>query len=183
MRCFRARIRALGRSVRGLGILADPSQLHTAGLADREAFFSGSLIPLPESPLPPTPHDFADPAEGREWLFTTDCLRASPAEVKSWDECHRTWCVERAWKPAERAGCAHSARRWSEWWTLCSSTGFESAWRSWKVTSRRVKRLIGGRTLGISLRSREVPRARTGKWVPRDTYPAYRCSRPGLGAV
>lgn len=179
LRAHAATIRATGRSVWRLGIPADPSQLHTAGLVAREAFFCGKFSSVPESPLPPTPHDFSDPRRGKEWSFVHEPTLASAREVSAWDDEHAQWCVSQAWEPVERAGCAHRVRRWETWWTEVKASGFESAWSSWRLTAKRARSLCP--SLGLSLRQRAVVPPARGVWIPADIVPQYRLSRPGVG--
>jgi hypothetical protein len=179
----RGKIRRSGRSVvGGLGIPADNSQLHTAGLADREAFYRGSRanLALLESRPPPPPDDFST-REKSEWSFTDRPLLCSKREGLLWDEQHIQWCSARAWVPGERAGSAVRFRRWKEWWSEVEATGFESCWHRWRRSSIRARRICP--KLGISLRVIGlVPPVRRGQWVPADILPGYLCGRAGVGA-
>lgn len=181
LRAFRPQIQASGRSVcGGLGIPADNSQLHTAGLADREAFFRGKFLALQESPLPPSPHDFSDPREGKEWTLVRAPVWCSAREKAEYDESHRAWCVRHRWEGVERATCEARARRWADWWADVRRTGYQSSWLSWKLTASRARRLCP--SLGLSLR--EVARRRApapGVWIPASIVPQYLCSFPGVG--
>jgi len=188
LRSHKPKLLATGRSVvEGLGIPADNSQLFTAGLAEREAFFRGRHFSLPESPLPPAPHSFSDRQRRLGYSLVRGPTWASPSEVEGWaDDC---MCEFRrlAWEPdVEKAPCAVRSRRWNSWWQEVRDTGRESSWRHWRSSMGRKLPLFRGVLLnvrlGISLR--EVPLravAQEGVWIPTDIVPQYRCSRVGLG--
>lgn len=174
-------IRASGRSVEALGIPADNSQLHTAGLAVREAFFRGSnpLLRIPEVPVPlfNSRRDASGASLG--YVKVTTAINATPAEYRRWD----TEAIERMaafrW---ERRGRPVNAKE--EWWSQVRATGFESAWTSWKRTARRSSKMLGmGQRfcLNIRLRNPTVRAFRRARWVPVDELPARRLLFRGVG--
>jgi hypothetical protein len=173
----RRAIQASGRSVWELGIRADNSQLHTAGLAPREAFYRGShgCLGLPESPVPGVPLDRKNPAcDG--WVFCSRPLVSRPRERFEWDQRHRTECAESVWQPMS----VRSEVLWDRWWEDLRSSGFESCWLSWRRTVKKVHRM--GVRLNTRLRALEEPPRRRGQWVPRDELPFRLCLYPGVGA-
>lgn len=175
--CKSRAIQASGRSVvGGLGIPADNSQLHTAGLAPREAFFRGQrgCLAIQESPPPTAPLDHRNPACD-EWIFSSRPFHSVPRERKEWDTAHREACSQVVWQPCE----TRPEVLWGKWWDELKSTGFESSWLSWRRTARRVHRM--GLRLNIRLRTLAVPPRRGGQWVPRFELPARICLYPGLG--
>jgi hypothetical protein len=180
LRCFSSKIRATGRSVWQLGYGADASQLHTAGLVDRESYLLGSKGSLPLcKPLPTPPHDFSDPGEGKEWSFFRGPLFCSASEEAEWDEQHQSWCRDRRWKSVPRTGEDARALRWRKWWEEVKASGFESQWRAWRRTAARVRKLCP--SLGLSFRPRERVVPSTGRWIPKCDLQDYACDKPGLG--
>jgi len=175
--CHRSAIQASGRSVRELGIPADNSQLHTAGLAPRESFFRGQhgCLAIKESPVPAVPLDRRNPSCD-EWVFSSLCFLSNPRERFSWDTMHRESCSESVWQPS----LSRPEVLWDEWWEGLKSSGFEGSWLSWRRTVRKVHRM--GLRLNTRLRTlAEFPRRR-GQWVPRVELPARLCLYPGVGA-
>jgi len=172
-------IQASGRSVAALGIPADNSQLHTARLAPRESFYRGTFacLGIPESPLPPVPLDRMNPACD-DWVFSRSSLSAAatPRLRARWDREHRECCAQQVWQPVAAAPNV----LWDTWWTETKASGYELAWLSWKVLTKKVHRM--GVRLNIPLRNQGVPPKRRGQWVPRDELPAYLSLYPGVGA-
>lgn len=172
----RAAIQKTGRSVRHLGIPADNSQLHTAGLAPRESFFRGyrSHVSVPENPLPPVHRDRRDQLCD-EWVFTRKAILSKPIERFRWDQHHIDSCRLLAWQPT----VGRKEVLWSSWWEEASVSGRESSWLSWRRTVKKVHSM--GCRLNLLLRAPDArPRPR-GQWVPADELPFRLCSFPGLG--
>lgn len=177
LRSRRSQIQATGRSVEDLGFRADPSQLHTAGLADREAFLRGSKSTrASRNPTPPLPRYRGDTPLRSDWVFTHSPLWYSSEESDKADQDHRDWCSAQAWKPAMGINVA-----WEEWWREVRGTGLQAAWLSWKRTARKVRSFRGCRSLGLSLRSARETTFQRGRWVPSCEFQFVRCERPGLG--
>jgi len=177
LRCQRRSIQASGRSVRGLEIPADNSQLHSAGLAPREAFFRGQhgCLAIQESPVPAVPLDRRNPTCD-EWVYSSRCFLSSPRERKSWDTMHREACSQAVWQPLE----ARPEVLWDKWWEELKSSGFEGSWLSWRRTVKVAHRM--GVKLNTRLRTLAGSPRRRGQWVPRYELPARIYLYPGLGA-
>jgi len=177
LRCKRKSIQATGRSVRALEIPADNSQLHTAGLAPREAFFRGQhcCLAIQESPVPAVPLDRRNPACD-EWVFSSRCFLSNPRERCRWDTEHRQMCSLSVWQPCE----TRPEVLWDKWWDELKSSGFEGSWLSWRRTVKKVHRM--GLRLNTRLRTLAESPRRRGQWVPRVELPARLCLYPGLGA-
>jgi hypothetical protein len=176
LRCHRSRLQKTGRSVRQLGIPADNSQIHTAGLAPRESFFRGrlSVLELPESELPPVRRGRkGQPCD--EWVFTRRPILSKPRERFLWDHQYRDACRISAWKPE----VGRDEIYWDEWWSEASATGREYQWLAWRRTVKRVHKMA--RSLNLILRAPSARPCRKGQWVPRDEFPARLCSRLGVG--
>jgi hypothetical protein len=176
LRCHRSRIQATGRSVWSLGIPADNSQLHTAGLSPREAFFRGRhrLLALREEELPPVRRGHgSEPCD--EWVFTRRGIHSSGRERKSWDLQHREACARLAWQPSVQRLEVY----WDGWWSEASATGREYQWLSWRRTVKKVHSI--NRSLNLILRAPDARPLSKGQWVPRDELPARLCSFPGVG--
>jgi hypothetical protein len=100
LRAHGASIRATGRSVEGLGIPADNSQLHTAGLSVREAFYRGSksFLRLPESRVPQVPQGRAVRLH-EEWVKYNGPTMTTPSQERSWLSEFRSRCHHEVWQP------------------------------------------------------------------------------------
>jgi hypothetical protein len=172
----RCAIQATGRSVGQLGIRADNSQLHTAGLAPREAYFRGryALLALPETELLlPKKDRQGQPVE--DWVFTRRQILSTPRERCSWDRQYRDACSLSAWMPS----VLRAEIFWDDWWREAASTGREGQWLSWRRTVKKVHRMA--RSLNLILRSPSSVPLSKGQWVPRHEFPARVCSFPGVG--
>jgi hypothetical protein len=177
LRSKRSAIQATGRSVARLGIRADNSQLHTAGLAPREAFFRGryALLALPETELRKPKKD----QQGRlaeEWVFTRRTISSSPRERFGWDHQYREACGLSAWQPE----VSRAEIFWDDWWREAASTGREGQWLAWRRTVKRVH--LHTRSLNLILRPPSLVPLSKGQWVPKHELPARVCSFPGIGA-
>nr|QGZ98426.1 RNA dependent RNA polymerase [Erysiphe necator associated ourmia-like virus 6] len=177
LRSFRTTIYATGRSVEALGIPADNSQLHTAGLAVREAFFRGPReeLRLEELPMPRVASEIRD-QHGDEWICTPEVIRSTAAEEQRWS---------RLWKEVASAlpwnGIVCKPPDIDELWGRIKAGSREQQWRAWRSTVKRAARLLGGKPLNSILRvpkrgCRKVPR-----WVPAYEFSARRLTLPGIG--
>lgn len=171
-------IRASGRSVvGGWRIPADNSQLHTAGLSVREAFYRGSgraSLALDESIPPAEPSLMSYPATSTEWVLHRGYIAATDFEIHQWRDQRREELWEASWQKASQT----PAQVLETWWDDVKRTGFESAWHAWKLSRKRVARM--GVVVNIPLRQVRVP-SRRGVWVPRCELPARIARRGGLG--
>nr|WAK77860.1 MAG: hypothetical protein [Botourmiaviridae sp.] len=176
LRCHKRRIQATGRSVGCLGIRADNSQLHTAGLAPREAFFRGanSLVAVPETEVPPTKRN-RQGLPGETWVFTRKAISSKPRERFSWDHQYRDACRASAWN----AEVSREEIYWSEWWREAAATGREYQWLAWRRTVKRVHKMA--RSLNLRLRALPFVAPVKGQWIPRDELPVRLCRRQGVG--
>jgi len=175
LRHRRSQIQASGRSVEKLGIPADNSQLHTAGLSVREAFYRGYREPLrlPESPIPQVPLRGSAPSN---WVSVPRLgILATLSEEIRWRQSARTEFSQSLW---QRAGDA-AVNDWGEWWNLLKSSGREDQWLAWKRTTRRVHRM--GLRLNLVLRPPAVRKARSAMWVPRSELPFRTVLFGGIG--
>jgi len=176
LRSKRCAIQMTGRSVNQLGIRADNSQLHTAGLAPREAYFRGryALLALPETELVRAKSDRqGQPVE--DWSFTRRPILSKPRERFVWDLQYREACALSAWYPT----VCRSEIYWDEWWREAAATGREGQWLAWRRTVKRVHRMV--RSLNLSLRAPDLAQPCKGQWVPKDELPTRLCSFPGVG--
>lgn len=176
LRSKRASIQKTGRSVWHLGIRADNSQLHTAGLAPRESYFRGRhvLLALPEAEMPPVRRGHkGQPCD--EWVFTRRPILSKPRERYTWDHQYRDACRLQAWQPE----VCRAEIYWDEWWRETAATGREGQWLAWRRTVKRVHRI--DRRLNLILRAPSARDLLKGQWVPRDELPVRLCSFPGLG--
>jgi hypothetical protein len=180
LRAHGASIRATGRSVEGLGIPADNSQLHTAGLSVREAFYRGSrsFLRLPESRVPQVPQGRAVRLH-EEWIKYNGPTLTTSSQEKSWLSEFRSRCHYEVWQPHGPRVEPDVEVRWKE----IKETGYESAWFAWRRTVKRASRLLGrSRPLNTILRPpADTPPSGGGKWIPRSELPALICSFPGVG--
>lgn len=191
LHCHRAAIQATGRSVRGLGIPADNSQLHTAGLAPREAYFRGfnGCLAVQESPIPSPPRDRTPACDN--WVMTHRPLTVSGRQRKAWDVACRSDMSAVRWQLSPK-----SKTLWEGWWSEVRSSGLEESWLNWRRLVRRVHRMgywartpghsprwvvRGLRCLNLRLRPPEAPPPSRRQWVPRDELPFVSSSHPGLG--
>lgn len=176
LRSHRAAFQFVGRSVRECGIPADNSQLHTAGLAPRESFFRGYRVHLrlPEQKLPVIRVGHTgQPCEN--WVYHRGSFRSVGRQRQQWDRQYFDECSRFVWQ----AKCERPEVYWDSWWSEAASTGFESAWLSWRRTVKKVRKMRC--RLNLILRPPLVwPRLR-GQWVPRDELPALLYSFPGVG--
>jgi len=155
----RPQIQATGRSVWKLGIPADNSQLHTAGLAVREAFLRGGFGQS-ESPLPQPP---AATSRSEEWVkIPRYCVRVTLSQEIAWQKEFREWAGSAAWKPRNSD---QTNDLWNEWWKTVMTAGREPQWLSWKRTTRRVHKM-GYKSLNLRLGA-PPPRERVKTmWIP-----------------
>jgi len=177
LRAHSAKIRASGRSVWGLGIPADNSQLHTAGLAVRESFFRGPRKGdrLPEVPIPKAASEVRD-KHGEEWICTSERLYASRSEEDDWMRRWKevaldlSWTVKSCYAPAS-----------DDLWQAIKKGSREQQYTMFRRTMKRGARLLG-RMLNTTLRPPDVgslpARAR---WVPAYDVSSRRLFRPGIG--
>lgn len=170
-------IRASGRSVvGGLHIPADNSQLHTAGLSVREAFYRGSgrgSLGLDEKIPEGKPSPLCYPSTETEWVYHRGFLSASHAEERDWRNRRQEEVWESSWQKA-----TYSLDNVDSWWDNVKRHGYEASWLAWKASRKRVARM--GVVINIPLRSVKVPRLR-GCWVPRSELPARIACRGGVG--
>jgi hypothetical protein len=181
LRAHGGAIRATGRSVEGLGIPADNSQLHTAGLSVRESFYRGSrsLLRLPESRVPQVPQGRAVRLR-EDWVRTSEPTFSTRVQEREWLSLFRSRCHHEVWQPHGARVESDNEVRWQE----IRSTGLEPAWHAWKRTTKRAARLLGRGTCLLNLVLRppaDVRRSGGGKWIPREELPALLCSFPGVG--
>lgn len=176
LRSRRSQIQATGRSVFHLGIPADNSQLHTAGLAVREAFLRGGLGNRePKLEKPPAPHDVS--LEDR-WIKVPRYLaRVSLSQEIKWRKQYAEWASSAAWQPRT---CGQEVL-WNEWWERTIATGRETLWLAWKRTTRRVHRM-GYRSLNLRLGAPPVRKAVKAMWIPAlEFVHSERSDRGGVG--
>lgn len=176
LRSWRRQIQASGRSVvEGLGIPADNSQLHTAGLAVREAWYRGSCpgLRLKECPVPPVPRGRRQPCD--DWVLGPHWA-ADGAQWHRWQREYVSVCEASRWLVTTHVPKAD----WCAWWEACISSGREVSWLAWKGTTKRVHRM-GYRRLNLRLRPPEVAPLRKGKWMPRDVLATISQSFLGVG--
>lgn len=175
LKAHNLQIRASGRSVWALGIPADNSQLHTAGLAVREAFYRGyrNHLSLPEDQVPRVPLDRGIPRHDN-WVFSSRPIRATDREKSEWNQRRREDCADMAWQPCMRPNVL-----WQDWWMILKATGWESNWCAWRRTAKHVHRM--GFRKNLVLRPPADGLSRRGQWVPKDELPYRLCSLPGLG--
>lgn len=175
LRHRRSQIQASGRSVEALGIPADNSQLHTAGLAVREAFYRGyrACLRLPESPMPPAPLGGFEPSE---WVSVPRArIAAKQSEEIDWRKRAREDFSRRPWQVlGGRASLA-----WDDWWNEVKSSGREDQWRAWKRTTKRVHQM--GFTYNLILRPPAVRKAVKAMWIPRYELASRICLFRGIG--
>jgi hypothetical protein len=178
LRYRKSQIQATGRSVEGLGIPADNSQLHTANLAVREAFYRGyrSCLRLPEQPVPEVPRSNVSMLD---WVkFPTVRLAADGMQIHSWQKQSREEFSALVWKPSRES----SSVLWSKWWEDLKSTGRESQWLSWKRTTRKVHGM--GFKMNLILRPPAAYVRLKRAWVPRAELLALSGSfRGGVGVL
>nr|UJQ92001.1 MAG: putative RNA-dependent RNA polymerase [Botourmiaviridae sp.] len=177
LRHRRSQIQATGRSVEVLGIPADNSQLHTAGLSVRESFYRGyrSFLRLPESPVPPVP------LKGFSLLDWVSVPRVSVSatlsEEISWRRQARNDFASSLW---QRRGNA-AVVGWDDWWNSLRLSGYEQQWLAWKRTTKRVHRM--GCRLNLILRPPAARNAVKAMWVPRLELPFRTGLFRGIGVL
>jgi hypothetical protein len=174
-------IRACGRSISGLGIPADNSQVHWSGLSRREAWFRSEHAHL-AAPEPPIPilHRKVSPNVTKEWT-KLPCSSRHPGRMrKKGGEQFRQDCVDSAWSC--QGGCRESAE--DLWWTEVKRGSLEHCWVQYKDALRRRPRLFRG-WVRKDLRLRPVPlpdRVRSF-WCPLDQIELPQASGPILFVV
>lgn len=168
---------ATGRSVvAGLGIPADNSQLHEAGLKEYESCYRGTtlLSAVKEPALPRmSERGLAVPVD---YALTKDWVKVSGVaiddavdeqQIERWEREFRTACYKTAWTPLLDLSLPPGITPAKLWWRDVKRTGLHGVWR---VARRNIRRW--GR--GFCLPLRQVPlcsaRQRTF-WVPRDILP------------
>jgi hypothetical protein len=171
------KIRASGRSVWGLGIPADNSQLHTAGLAVRESFYRGPRKGdrLPEVPIPKVVQEVRD-QHGDEWICTPEVLRSTRAEELEWA---RQWKEVALFKSWELKKCYKPIK--DDLWKAIKQGSREQQYVAFRRTMKRGARLLG-RMLNSTLRPPDGRCPAAARWVPAFEIPARRLFRQGIGS-
>jgi len=177
LRSFGRTIRATGRSVEGLGIPADNSQLHTAGLAVREAFFRGPReeLRLAEVPIPSVSSEIRD-QHGDVWVCTSESIRSSPSEEKAWASQWKEVALALSWQPKV---CTPPSPETI--WREIKVGSREQQWRAWRSTVKRAARLLGGKPLNSILRVPRVGCRKVPRWIPAVELAHRRLTLAGLG--
>jgi len=177
-------IQSSGRSVvEGLGIPADNSQLYTANLHAREAWYRGSKAEFElrgrrslEVPIPPL--DLGNPVSER-WARVPRAELTSVAarrrlESDFQDECGAVPWNTTFWRTRQEAR--------DTWWREVSGTGLERAWVGWQYRTLPKMRQMGVGLIAhrhTSLRDpRPIERKRGLTWVPKDAT-SYFLEGPG----
>jgi len=160
----RKAIQATGRSVvEGLGIPADNSQLYTAGLERREAYYRGQryVAACREKPLPPV--DIGNPLQ-KEWARVVN--RGLPGgRIRRWLREYVERCADIPW--TERFWLTREEAR-NLWWKTVKLTGLERVWDRRRRMLPLLTRLLGRKgKLHQSLREPVRHRKEKMAWVPR----------------
>jgi len=167
------KIQSSGRSVvEGLGIPADNSQLYTANLHAREAWYRGSQREYNlrgrrslESPIPPL--DIGNPVN-QHWARVPNPGLPSVV-VRMFEEDYREECRTLPWSSSFWL-TRQKAR--DAWWRMTCLSGSERAWVAWKYgTLPRIRRM----GLGVLAHEHEtlrdpmdIKRRRGLIWLPKD---------------
>lgn len=159
-------IRACGRSIVGLGIPADNSQVHWSGLGRREAWFRSEHAHLaaPEQPIPLLNRKVSRNVT-KEWTKLPSSSWHPGRMRKKFLEQFRQDCFDYAWSC--QGGCRESAE--DLWWEEVKSGSLESCWVQYKASLRRKPGLYRG-WVRKDLRLRPVPFPERIKsfWCPLD---------------
>jgi len=170
LRQHKKAICASGRSVvEGLGIPADNSQLFTAGMHAREAFFRCSkptadmLGDRLEPPLPVL--NLGNPVN-QDWARVPN--RGLPGHlVQLWSQDYAAACGRVAW---ETTFWLNRQEAKDAWWEEVKRSGAEGAWEGWRRRTPLIARLMGKKRAPLHLPLRE-PRKPPSKarhvWVPK----------------
>lgn len=177
LRCHKEAIMATGRSVvAGLGIPADNSQLHEAGLKEYESCFRGTtpLSAVKEPALPrmserglAVPVDYA---LTRDWVKVSGVAigdAVDEQQIARWESEYRSACYKTAWTPLLASDLPPGITSTSLWWRDVKRTGLHGVWRAARRNVRRWGR-------GFCLPLRQVPlwsERQLTFWVPRDQLP------------
>jgi len=177
-------IQSSGRSVvEGLGIPADNSQLYTANLHAREAWYRGSKADLGlrggrsvEMPIPPL--DIGNPVSKR-WIRIPRAEITSIAARRRFDNDFRDECGTVPWETT--FWCSRQESR-DLWWRETIGTGLERAWVGWQYRTLPKLRKMG---VGLIAHRHEtlrdpipIKRKRDLTWVPKDAT-SYFLEGPG----
>jgi hypothetical protein len=190
----RRQIQASGRSVvEGLGIPADNSQIHTAGLSPREAWYRGSFLrdKMSEEEVPTLRVEGGAPAPSERWTLVQPERGFHTRRMRQHNEAlYKAECAEYRWvvrgKPESKV----------KWWDRVRGTGRESAWlhhRSfWKQKGGASGRALPGIPRGLvrlaggtDLRLRPPQLCVRGKrmWMRRDENSLVVYKRVGIRFV
>nr|QRW41672.1 MAG: RNA-dependent RNA polymerase [Picullus virus] len=159
-------IKACGRSVVGLGIPADNSQVHWSGLGRREAWFRAEHAHLaaPEAPVPILNRKVS-PNVTKEWTKLPNSSQHPGRKRKEWHQAFIEACFNHAW--SDQGGCRESAE--DLWWEEVKSSGMETAWRNYKAALRKRPHLYRGWVrFDLRLRSVPLPERVPSFWCPKD---------------
>lgn len=167
-------IRACGRSIVGLGIPADNSQIHWSGFARREAWFRSEHAHLaaPEAPIPILSRKVS-PNVTKEWTKLPSSSWHPGWMRKKYEKQFRQDCFDYAW--SSQGGCRESAE--DLWWEEVKSGSLEHAWCQYKTSLRKKPRLYRG-WVRFDLRLRPVPFPErvSSYWCPKDLIGAPQSS-------
>jgi len=169
-------IRACGRSVRGLGVPADNSQIHWSGFARREAWFRSEHAHL-SAPEPEIPilNRKVSPNVTKEWTKLPSSSEHPGWMRKKFEKQFRQDCFDYAW--SSQGGILERAE--DLWWTEVKSGSLERCWVNYKASLRKKPRLFRG-WVRYDLRLRHVPlpeRVRSF-WCPKDQIELPQASGP-----
>jgi len=159
-------IKATGRSIRGLGIPADNSQIHWSGLTRREAWFRSehAWLAAQESPVPIL-HRKLSPNVTKEWTKMPKSDLHTGRQKKLWQDEFRQACFSHSWQTSGEV----SATAEDLWWDEVRSTGMEHLWTNYRRALRKRPGLFRG-WVRYDLRLRSLPGESVvpGYWCPID---------------
>lgn len=159
-------IRACGRSVVGLGIPADNSQVHWSGLGRREAWFRSEHAHL-AAPEPPIPllNRKVSPNVTKEWTKLPSSSKHPGWMRKKWEKQFRQDCFDYAW--SSQGGIRESAD--DLWWEEVKSGSLEHAWCNYKASLRKKPNLFRlWARKDLRLRPVPLPDRVSSFWCPKD---------------
>jgi len=178
LRRHAGQIKACGRSIRGLGIPADNSQVHWSGLGRREAWFRSEHAHLaaPEVEVPVLYRKVSLNVT-ENWTKLPSDFGHSGALRAEWDKQFRQDCFDHAW--SAQGGCREDAE--SLWWKEVKSTGMETCWRQYCLSLKRKPSLFRGWVRkDLRLRSVPLPERISSYWCPKDQCEKPQASGPIL---